>query len=289
MKAKADIIAPEPIAPDTYLASRWGAVADADTSGAITLPAGLRTAIRGYNRTHEAHAAAQVAYLERFPLGWEQHRINATGRDLARRALATGELPGNLSAAILEDRTIEAELGLRRKLLEQAAEESERTLDNLMSDAAILPSLREALDAVYGEVRRLPADTPRTAAEALDAEPGQIDAYRRLQALLGRHSAIRDAQAALRRRIPSKDGRNLFLDSPIAPSTGKAATIGAAIAPAGPPVGTVERLLWLAHDGTGWCPTVAEQDRAFTEWVEATSVTTPGLQFAAHGDTRAIR
>lgn len=278
----------EPIEPGTF-GSRWAAIADGAVAGAFTLPPSVVAAIAAYNRLHREHHDVAGSYAARFPAYWQQPAELAAGRSLSQRLAADPTAKEDPVPALLELVDAERALGIRRRVLQEAAEQSENFLAAAMSEAAILPALREALDEVYGEVRKLPADTPRTAAEALDAEPGQVDAYRRLQALLGRHGAIRDAQAALRRRIPSKDGRNLFLDSPIAPSTGKAATIGAAIAPAGPPAGTVERLLWLAHDGTGWCPTVAEQDRAFTDWVEATNVTTPGLQFAAHGDTRAIR
>ncbi len=271
-----DTYALEPIQPGTF-GAKWSPIIEGALAGAYALPQSVVRAIVAYNRLHAAQRSVSAAIAERFPRGWLDHAADPVGRAAARRMILDGDpttIP-DLTKPIIEAEGIAHELELRRAALDAGADETERWLDSLVSEATILPVLREALTETYAAVRELPEDVPQTAEAALDAPAARVAAYRRLQAILTRHRMIRDAQRCLRGRIPSRDGRGLFLETPVAPTFKGIPTTSADIVPAGPR-DELPRLYWLADEGSGWCPSAEEQGQAADAWIKMASGRLPG-------------
>lgn len=259
---------------------------DGAVAGAFVLPEAVVKAVAAYNIATRAAREAAADHVGRYPTGWDGKLRSEIGQGLARTMLEQGPdaWPKDPAAPVLAAELAEHQVRTLRAVAEVAAGEAERLLEALCRDANVTPALAAAFEEVLEQVRRLPRDTPRTAEAALDAEPGQVMAYRALQGLLARHAVIRAAWAALRVREPSRDGAGIFMDTPIGPDV--TPTVGTRPSPAGPSDPT-SRLFWLATEaGQGWVPTVGEQNAALEEWAQRAA--RPGMTVRSHGVSHGV-
>src|SRR5438128_340874 len=121
------------------------------------------------------------------------------GAQILAATLPRGEPPDVLS--LIAASRAAADRGLAYEALEQASELAQSRLDGALMRAAsqLLASTRAALEALYADVRALPADVPATSEQAVHGDPERIAAFKQLEKLAARYAQLR----ALHRELVS--------------------------------------------------------------------------------------
>ena len=217
-----------------------------------------------------AHAAA-AAHVRQFPSNWLNAAVARTAQTLSAGSAVAPITPETIEAGaaqLVAHEDAQRLATLRRDLAERLADRVRDLAGGVLTEAAVMGPLKAAHDEVLAAIRDLGPDVPTSDGAALDSPIEMVGRYRQLRALKARFMAIRQAVDSLRAnpfiRVPCRDGHGLFADSPIGPGTKVAPTTAAVINRPGPE--GLARLVWLANDGRGWLPTIAEQDAAVDAW-----------------------
>src|SRR5207237_7346891 len=119
-------------------------------------------------------------------------------------------------------------------VLQQALEDAETLLYQALqrSPHELVPVVRAQIEALYGEVRKLPSNTPTTPAHAIHGSPEVIASFRALEVLADRHSKLRTLHKALIADDSDATALALFSDTRSRPAIAES---GRSYVAAGPP------------------------------------------------------
>ena len=242
----------------------WVEIAEAAEGGAFRLPDG---ALSYVNAVGLANREARAAAMQRRPAGWKQGQIERAAADLA-----VSPTPGSIQQAVEQISAQDAAAvaaEIRYTLTQSLVEKLAARAPVAFHESTVLLALQAALAETFEAVRALPSTVPTTMAEAFNGSSASQDAYRRLQALEARRTALNGAWTALRTAPgtrPSLDQAGLFNDTPVLPETSPSPTIAIGSHRSAGPQGP-GRTLWLAQEGNGWLPSLAEQDALYAKWI----------------------
>ena len=199
---------PRPVTMSPTLA--LGELLDGHRAGHYTLPEPVVRAADGLAALQEAHGAAAAALRERFASGWRQAHVGGFAAVARSEALATGRVPADVAGELLAEEQQQHVLEIQLAIFEQASRSAE--------DAPLFLARRHAADIAAGlDAARAEllseAAAQGVAIAGLDlADPGALlgagkaaqGAYRALEALLPRWSAILAAGEALAALSPEQ-------------------------------------------------------------------------------------